>query len=207
VRFNELRDPEPIPANRHYSHVIESDVPIVVRHTRLDSRQAALALLTTIACAEQLTQRERFMGPTDKREDLDTDDEGQPVDPEQNESHGTGALGPSDSSDSGSDVRGGRGLAAEVGTGKGLGLDPGPMDLPGAADERDAGPDIGDAGLDSDSDAGGTGERAAAGRDAPDRSEIGVDHIETVKPATGGEDKTGQAAPPTWTPRTGRRKR
>lgn len=127
------------------------------------------------------------MTPSDKREDLDTDAEGQPVEPEQNDSHGTGALGPSDSSDSGSDVRGGRGLAAEVGTGQGLGLDPDPMDMPGDADDRDAGPDLGDAGLDSDSDAGGTGERAAAGRDAPEGSEIGVDHIETAEPPTHGE--------------------
>lgn len=49
VRFNELRDPEPIPRGAEYSSVIESDVPIVVQHTRLDSRQAENALMTTIA--------------------------------------------------------------------------------------------------------------------------------------------------------------
>jgi hypothetical protein len=32
--------------------VIESDVPIVVQHTRLDSRQAENALLSTIAFSE-----------------------------------------------------------------------------------------------------------------------------------------------------------
>jgi hypothetical protein len=48
-RFNELSNPEPIPADTDYASVIESDVPIVVQHTRLDSRQAALALLSTIA--------------------------------------------------------------------------------------------------------------------------------------------------------------
>jgi hypothetical protein len=32
--------------------VIESDVPVVVQHTRLDSRQAENALMTTIAFAE-----------------------------------------------------------------------------------------------------------------------------------------------------------
>ncbi len=37
------------PRDTDYSSVIESDAPIVVPHTRLDSRQAALALLTTIA--------------------------------------------------------------------------------------------------------------------------------------------------------------
>ena len=49
VRFNELRDPEPVPHGTEYSSVIESDVPIVVQHTRLDSRQADNALMTTIA--------------------------------------------------------------------------------------------------------------------------------------------------------------
>ena len=34
-----------------YASVIESDVPIVVQHTRLDSRQAENALMTTIAFA------------------------------------------------------------------------------------------------------------------------------------------------------------
>jgi len=51
VRFNELSEPEPIPADTDYASVIESDVPIVVQHTRLDSRQAENALLSTIAYA------------------------------------------------------------------------------------------------------------------------------------------------------------
>jgi hypothetical protein len=51
VRFNDLTDPEPIPRATDYSSVIESDVPIVVQHTRLDSRQADNALITTIAFA------------------------------------------------------------------------------------------------------------------------------------------------------------
>ena len=51
VRFNGLTDPEPIPVDTDYASVIESDVPIVVQHTRLDSRQAAEALLSTIAYA------------------------------------------------------------------------------------------------------------------------------------------------------------
>jgi hypothetical protein len=49
VRFNELRDPEPVPRGTEYSSVIESDVPVVVQHTRLDSRQAENALMTTMA--------------------------------------------------------------------------------------------------------------------------------------------------------------
>lgn len=49
LRFNELKDPEPIPRDTDYASVIESDVPIVVQHTRLDSRQAENALLSTVA--------------------------------------------------------------------------------------------------------------------------------------------------------------
>lgn len=49
VRFNDLTDPEPIPADTDFASVIEADVPIVVQHTRLDSRQAENALLSTIA--------------------------------------------------------------------------------------------------------------------------------------------------------------
>jgi hypothetical protein len=51
VRFNDLEDPEPIPADTDFASVIESDVPIVVQHTRLDSRQAENALLSTMAYA------------------------------------------------------------------------------------------------------------------------------------------------------------
>ena len=49
LRFNELDDPEKIAKDTPYASVIESDVPIVVQHTRLDSRQAENALMTTIA--------------------------------------------------------------------------------------------------------------------------------------------------------------
>ncbi|HEY5542692.1 MAG TPA: sensory rhodopsin transducer [Candidatus Binatia bacterium] len=51
VRFNDLTDPEPIPLATDFASLIESDVPIVVQHTRLDSRQAENALLSTIAYA------------------------------------------------------------------------------------------------------------------------------------------------------------
>ena len=43
-RYNEW-----VPLATNYSSVIECDVPIVVQHTRLDSRQAENALLSTIA--------------------------------------------------------------------------------------------------------------------------------------------------------------
>jgi hypothetical protein len=49
VRFNDLADPEPVPRETDFSSVIESDQPVVVQHTRLDSRQPALALLSTVA--------------------------------------------------------------------------------------------------------------------------------------------------------------
>jgi len=52
LRFNDLKDPSPIPKETDYSSVIESDIPIVVQHTRLDSRQAENALLSTIAFAQ-----------------------------------------------------------------------------------------------------------------------------------------------------------
>lgn len=49
VRFNDLTDPEPVPRDTDYASVIRSDIPIVVQHTRLDSRQAENALMTTMA--------------------------------------------------------------------------------------------------------------------------------------------------------------
>jgi hypothetical protein len=49
LRFNNFEDPQKIPVDTPYSSLIESDVPIVVQHTRLDSRQAENALLSTIA--------------------------------------------------------------------------------------------------------------------------------------------------------------
>jgi hypothetical protein len=52
LRFNDLDDPAPIPRDTDYSSVIESDVPIVVQHTRLDSRQEAEALLSTVAYSQ-----------------------------------------------------------------------------------------------------------------------------------------------------------
>jgi hypothetical protein len=49
LRFNDFKNPEPIPKGEGFSSVIVSNVPVVVQHTRLDSRQPALALLSTIA--------------------------------------------------------------------------------------------------------------------------------------------------------------
>ena len=68
-----------------------------------------------------------------------------------NRGHGIGALGPSDSSDGGSDVQGG-----------------------------DAPQRLGDAELDGDSDRNGTGERRGAAPDTeiPEASDITPDHLE-----------------------------
>ncbi len=52
VRFNELEDPEPISKGTDLASVFVSDVPVVVQHTRLDSRQAEYALLSTIAFSQ-----------------------------------------------------------------------------------------------------------------------------------------------------------
>ena len=51
LRFNELEETCPIPRVADYSSFSESDVPIVVQHSRLDSRQAENALLSTVAYA------------------------------------------------------------------------------------------------------------------------------------------------------------
>ncbi len=49
LRFNDLEDPMPVPRATDFASLVESDVPVVVQHTRLDSRQAANALMTTMA--------------------------------------------------------------------------------------------------------------------------------------------------------------
>jgi hypothetical protein len=111
--------------------------------------------------------------------------------------HGTGALGPSDSSDSGSDIAGGPGVAQEEGLDLGSGTT---SDLEQSMAGGTAGPDVGDANLDSDTDSGGTGERAAAGRDAVarDGGDIDTDHIETIPPDMLDEDDLEflQSSPP-----------
>lgn len=53
VRFNELDDPEAIPSGTDFASLIESNVPVVVQHTRLDSRQSENALLSTMAFAAE----------------------------------------------------------------------------------------------------------------------------------------------------------
>lgn len=93
--------------------------------------------------------------------------------------HGIEALGPSDTSDSGSDMVGAAGLSAD----EVIPLDTGTnSDAQLGRRGNTAGPDIGDADLDSDTDAGGTGERATAGLDTPfiSGADINVDQIQDV---------------------------
>jgi hypothetical protein len=52
LRFNDLDDPQPVPRDTDYASVFESDEPIIVQHTRLDSRHPEVSLLSTTAYAE-----------------------------------------------------------------------------------------------------------------------------------------------------------
>jgi hypothetical protein len=52
LRFNDLDDPQPIPRDTDYASVFESNVAIIVQHTRLDSRCPEVSLMSTMAYAE-----------------------------------------------------------------------------------------------------------------------------------------------------------
>jgi len=116
--------------------------------------------------------------------------------------HGIDALGPSDISDTGSDVVGGPGFAANLDPDQVLDFDQGTTsDLEQGHAGDTAGPDVGDADFSGDSDMGGTGERAAAGRDAVarDGADIDTDRIESIPDLPLTEDDTDFLAsrPPT----------
>jgi hypothetical protein len=53
LRFNDLTDPQPVPRDTDYASVFESDVPVIVQHTRMDTRRAEIALMSTMAYAER----------------------------------------------------------------------------------------------------------------------------------------------------------
>jgi len=113
--------------------------------------------------------------------------------------HGTGALGPSDISDTGSDVQGRLRKASEGD----IGLDKGTQEDPDSARrDRSAGPDIGDAGLDSDTDARGTGEVGTAGRDSDVEmgDDIDVDRIDNMY--SDDQGMSNYAMPDELSPRT-----
>lgn len=97
-------------------------------------------------------------------------------------SHGTRELGPSDTSDTGSDVQDSMRWTNEAD----IGLHKGTNDDPDSAPaDRSAGPDLGDAWLDSDTDSRGSGEAASVGRDPAVRSsaDTRTDRIDYVDPA------------------------
>ncbi len=52
LRFNDLKQPASVPRDTDYSSVFESDVSIIVQHTRLNSRHSEVALLSTTAYAD-----------------------------------------------------------------------------------------------------------------------------------------------------------
>jgi hypothetical protein len=52
LRFDDLKEPAVVPRDTDYSSVFESDVPIVVQHTRMDSRHAEVSLLSTTAYSD-----------------------------------------------------------------------------------------------------------------------------------------------------------
>ena len=84
--------------------------------------------------------------------------------------HGTRSLGPSDSSDTGSDVTGGPGMDE--------GLSDEQARRAPLKSSGHAGRNLGDADLDSDTDRAGTGERGSAGLDQPRAN----DERATVRP-------------------------
>jgi hypothetical protein len=94
---------------------------------------------------------------------LDTTGEEPPV---TNLGHGTRALGPSDSSDTGSDVVGGPGMDE--------GLSDEQARRAPLKSRGTAGRDIGDVDLDADSDRAGTGERGSSGIDTPADADLGT---------------------------------
>ena len=116
--------------------------------------------------------------------------------------HGIDALGPSDISDTGSDVVGGPGFAGNLDPEQTLDFDEGTTsDLEASHAGDTAGPDVGDADFSGDSDMGGTGERAAAGRDAVarDGADIDTDRIESIPdlPLTEEDTEFLASRPPT----------
>jgi hypothetical protein len=120
--------------------------------------------------------------------------------------HGTGALGPSDTSDTGSDVTGGPGLIE----GDAIGLNQGTNEDPERSTAATAGSTLGDADLDSDTDSVGTGERKTVGREPAaranaDRLTDRIERMPEILPGGGeasgletdrGAGTTGRGRPP-----------
>ena len=112
------------------------------------------------------------------------DPENLPVAPDRSlgRGHDNGSLGPSDTSDSGSDVRGGKPSTrkSESGLREGEAENAGDDQLDDVLDAFK-----GDGELDSDSDSGGTGERGGVERGESSRAgrDINTDHIQNENDA------------------------
>ncbi|MCL2664479.1 MAG: sensory rhodopsin transducer [Defluviitaleaceae bacterium] len=54
IRMDKIKSKsgEPVPQDTPYAIVVESDVPVVVQYTRLDTAQAEMALMTTMGYSE-----------------------------------------------------------------------------------------------------------------------------------------------------------
>ncbi|MGJ9418785.1 hypothetical protein ACHAC9_13605 [Massilia sp. CMS3.1] len=133
---------------------------------------------------------------------LDPDNFPESADRSLGKGHGIDSLGPSDTSDTGSDVVGGPGFATNLDDDQLLHLDEGTnSDMEASHAGDTAGPDVGDANFSSDSDAGGTGERASAGRDTvvKDGADIDTDRIESIPdlPLTEEDTEFLASSPPT----------
>jgi len=108
--------------------------------------------------------------------------------------HDVKSLGPSDSSDSGSDMAGPGLIDADM-----MNLDRGTTEDMEAGDDEiaDAGPSVGDVGMDEDSDRSGTGTRMSADLEPRDgeSSDIGPDRIVDAAEAGlgGGLDEAEEA--------------
>ena len=97
--------------------------------------------------------------------------------------HDVRALGPSDSSDTGSDMAGPGLLDDDV-----LGLDRGTNEDSegGKRNAADAGASVGDLGMDDTSDRSGTGERSSAGKEQSVRPGADIDTDRVVGPEEAG---------------------
>lgn len=49
LRFDDLKDPQPLPRETDYASLFVASAPVVIQHTRLDARAADLALMSTLA--------------------------------------------------------------------------------------------------------------------------------------------------------------
>jgi hypothetical protein len=97
--------------------------------------------------------------------------------------HDVGSLGPSDSSDTGSDMNGPGLVNDDM-----LNLDRGTNEDSegGSYASNDAGASVGDAGMDDNSDRFGTGEHMTAGKDPHIRSSADIDSDRIVGPGEAG---------------------